>query len=115
MEIDLSSAESFYESYRKYYLDTVQFNKQEKKLRYVLLCREYGDMYFAEGYSMEEIYYIMLFKIGFNCWEDIYGCEYSLEILKDPIKLFHSQYVENEEYGTSYYVFEEVKFIESDL
>jgi hypothetical protein len=71
-------------------------------------------MYFAEGYSMEEIYYIMLFKIGFNCWEDIYGCEYSLEKLKDPVELFKSQYIDNEEYGSNYYIFEEVKFTESE-
>ena len=112
--IDQSSPERFYETYKQYYLDTVNFNKQEKKLYYVLLCREYGEMFFAEGYSMEEIYFILLFKIDF-CWEDIYGCEYSLDKLKDPVKLFYDQYVNNEEHGTNYYIFEEVKFMENNL
>ncbi len=111
--IDKSSPERFYETYKQYYLDTVYFNKQEKKLRYVLLCREYGEMFFAEGCSMEEIYFILLFKT--DLWEDIYGCEYSLDKLKDPVKLFYEQYINNEEHGTNYYIFEEVKFMENNL
>jgi hypothetical protein len=98
-EIDLSSAEKFYETYQQYYLDTVKFKPKKKKLQYYLMCFEYGEIFFTEGYSIEEIYFIMLFKIKYNCWDDIYGCEYPLKKLQNPIKLFKSQYVNNQHYN----------------
>ena len=109
-KIDISSAEKFYESYEKYYMEKVKFNTQSKKLQYYLLCHEYNEIFFAEGYSMEEIYYIMLFKIGYECWSDIYGCEFEMEILVDPVKLFYSQYGDNPHYS-----FGEVNFTNSNL
>ena len=60
--IDTSSCKKFYESYKQYYLDNIKFNKQEKKLQYIFLCREDCEMFFLEGSSMEEIYFNILFK-----------------------------------------------------
>jgi hypothetical protein len=105
-KIDTSSCEKFNETYKQYYLDTVKFNKQEQKLQYVLLCHEYCEMFFLEGYSMEEIYFNILFKINYNSCDDIYCYEYPLKVLKDPIKLLKTHF-----FDTNNYTFEEVKFI----
>ncbi len=105
-KIDTSSCEKFNESYKKYFLDTIKFNKQEQKLQYVFLCREYAEMFFLEGYSMEEIYFTILFKISYNCCDDIYCYEYPQKVLKEPIKLLKKHFFDNE-----HYAFEEVKFI----
>ncbi len=109
--IDTTSREKFYETYKKYYLDTVKFNKKDKKLQYVFLCREYGEMFFLEGYSLEEIYFYILFKISFECCDDIYCYEYPLEELKDPVKLIKSHYFDNDDY----YSFEEVIYTHYEL
>ena len=109
--IDTTNREKFYETYKQYYLNTVKFNKQETKLQYVFLCREYGEMFFLEGYSLEEIYFYILFKISFDCCDDIYCYEYPMKVLKDPIKLIKTHYFDNNDY----YLFEEVKYTNYEL
>ncbi len=109
-KIDVSSPGKFYETYRQYYLNTVTFNTSDSKLQYVFYCRDSNEIFCIEGYSMEQIYYTILFTINYNCCDDIYVYEYPIKKLKDPIKLIREHYFDSE-----YYVFEKINFITSDL
>ena len=110
IKIDTSSCEKFNETYKQYYLENIKFNKQETKLQYVFLCAEYSEMFFLEAYSMEEIYFHILFEISYECCNDIYCYEYPLKVLKDPIKLLQTHYFDNDHYS-----FNEVKFINCEI
>jgi len=105
-----SSAEKFYETYEKYYLTKYNINNSGSNYLYVFYCSDSNDIYCLEGSSMEEIYYKILFKIDYNSCDDIYVYEYPLEILENPIELLKNHYFDNE-----YYIFEEVKFITSNI
>ncbi len=109
--IDISSAEKFYNSYHQYFIDNININiTSEKNYKYVFYSIENDNIYCLEGSSMEEIYYKILFKIDYNCCDDIYCSEYSFDILKEPIQLLKTHY-----FDTNNYIFKEIKFIQSDL
>ncbi len=113
--IDISSEDNFYTSYHQYFLNLYKIDfSLPKKYKYVFYCRDSDEIYCLEGGSMEEIYYKILFKIDYNSCYDIYvyiGSEYKPDVLNDPIKLLKTHYFDNSEY----YIFEEIKFIKSDL
>ena len=115
MNINTSSAEKFYESYHNYFINNIINNIKtdavsSKNYKYVFYCRESDEIYCLEGSSMEEIYYKILFKIDYNCCDDIYCYEYPIDVLKNPIELLKSHYFDND-----YYIFKEAKFINSEL
>jgi hypothetical protein len=105
--IDTSSSEKFYESYKNYFINLYKdFNKkQDHEYHYVFFCRDSKEIFCIKGYSMEHIYYKILFEIDYNSCDDIYVYEYSLDELKDPIELLKNHYFDNQ-----YYVFEEIKY-----
>jgi hypothetical protein len=115
MNIDISSDKKFYNSYLLYFLDLYKINFTLPKIyKYVFFCRDSDEIYCIEGGSMEEIYYKILFKINYNSCDDILvyiDSEYTLDDLADPIQLLKMHYFEKSEY----YIFEEIKFIKSDL
>ncbi len=111
MSIDTSSAEKFYSTYHQYFIDNIPMNiTSEKNCKYVFYSRVNEEIYCLEGSSIEEIYYKILFKIDYNCCDDIYCYEYSLDILSNPIELLKNHY-----FDTENYVFQEAKFIKSEL
>jgi hypothetical protein len=114
MNIDTSSAEKFYNSYHQYFIDNININiTSDKKYKFVFYCRENDETYCLEGSSMEEIYYKILFKIDYNCCDDIYvylGNEYSIDVLSNPIELLKSHYFDND-----IYICKEVNIIKSEL
>ncbi len=115
MNIDTSTAENFYNSYHQYFIDNIKpINiKSDKTYKYIFYCIENEDIYCIEGSSMNEIYYKILFKIGYNCCNEIFaniGSKYQLDVLNDPIQLLKSHYFE-----TNNYIFKEIKFLQSDL
>ncbi len=115
MNIDISSDEKFYDSYHQYCLNLFKIDFSLPKIyKYVFFCRDSDEIYCLEGGCMEEIYYKILFKIDYNSCYDIHvylGSEYNVDILNNPIELLKTHYFEKSEY----YVFEEIKFIKSDL
>ncbi len=116
MNIDISSAENFYHSYHQYCLNFFKIDFNLPKIyKYVFFCRDSDEIYCLEGGCIEEIYYKILFKINYNSCDDIYvylGSEYNVDILNNPIELLKTHYFEND---NNMYIFEEIKFIQSNL
>jgi len=111
MNIDTSSAENFYNSYHQYFIDNIKIEiTSDKKYKFVFYCHENDEIYCLEGSSMEEIYYKILFKIDYNCCDDIYVYEYPLDVLSNPIELLKSHYFDND-----IYICKEVNIITSEL
>ena len=106
IKINKSSEKAFYESYEKYYLQKVKFNINPIKYQYIFICKELSNIFFLEGNSMEELYYIVFFKIDSQCWENLYDAEYSIIELKKPIEIFKRHYLESDEF-----IFEPIKLI----
>lgn len=106
IKINKTSEKAFYESYEKYYLRKVKFNISPTKYQYILICKELSNIFFLEGYSIEELYYIIFFKIDNQCWENLYDSEYSMEELKKPIELFKHHYLDSDEF-----IFRPIKLI----
>ena len=106
VKINKKSEEEFYESYKKYYLRKVKFNISPIKYQYIVICKDLSDIFFVEGYSMEELYYIIFFKIDKQCWENIYDAEYEINELKKPLQLFKKHYLDSNDF-----IFEPIKFI----
>ena len=106
--INTTSAGKFYETYHNYFITNININNNlsTKNYKYIFFSRVNEEIYCLEGSSMEEIYYKILFKIDYNCCDDIYCYEYPLKVLKDPIKLLKTHF-----FDTNNYTFEEVKFI----
>ena len=55
---------------------------------------------------MEELYYIVLFKIDSELSENIFETEYSMKELKNPVKLFNNHYLDSDNY-----IFTAINFI----
>jgi hypothetical protein len=98
IKINTEIEKEFNESYEKYY-QSKYFNNSTgtETYKYIFINCEYGDIYFIEGKSMEEVYYIILFKIEDVLYK-IYDAEYSMEELMDPIKLFNEHFVDSDKY-----------------
>ena len=98
IKINKKTEDKFYETYRQYYLHKVQFNPITIKYQYIFICNEFANIFFIEGYSLEELYYIIFFKIDRQCWDNIYDSEYPTNELKNPIKLFKTHYLQSDDY-----------------
>jgi hypothetical protein len=113
MNINTTSSEKFYESYKNYFINTIKIDKEDKIYEYVFYCRDSSEIFFLKGNSMNEIYYKILFEIDYNCCDDIYvyiDSEYSIEDFEDPIQLLKTHY-----FDSDYYVFTEIKYMKYDI
>ncbi len=98
-KINKKTEKEFNESYEKYYISKY-YNKMinnNETFKYLFISCEYGEVFFIEGKSMEEVYYIILFKIE-DVLYNIFDGEYSMKELKDPIKLFNDNFVDSDKY-----------------
>ncbi len=108
IKIKKNSAKEFYESYKIYTQLFIQPNilSTINKYQYIFISREFADIYFIEGNSLEELYYIIYFKLDEEFWDNVYDCNYPIKELKDPIKLFKTHFLESDEY-----IFEPIIFL----
>lgn len=98
VKINTNNSIDFYETFRQYYLSKVSFKATSTKYQYVLINNECGEVFLVEGYSMEELYYIIFFKIDSQLWDNIFDTGYPMKELKNPLKLFKTHYLESNNY-----------------
>jgi hypothetical protein len=80
----LSDFNIFYDSYKKYYLDNIIFEKQNDKIKYLLITNK--KKFIIEGYSREEIYFTALFNKDTDLFiiNEIYSNHKYSNELKNP-------------------------------
>jgi len=81
----LSEFNIFYDYYKKYYLDTIRFEKQNDKIKYLLITNK--KKFIIEGYSREEIYFTALFNKDTELFilNEIYSNQKYDNLLKNPL------------------------------
>lgn len=106
----IMNREHFLENLKKNFILKVKITncKNCEKLKYIFYCTEDNKRYYLEGYTLNELYHLILFELNYefiNNYEEI-GIELYNEYINNPIKYF-----EDYLFNSDYYVFEPIKFI----